>query len=120
MPSLKHMVCLDRANGDHPSLDAFMGRGDGGEAPDVGGPDGDPDDLVAIIATGGTTGAAKGVRVVNRSWGRHGRDRGHLMPATDPGVLATAPLTHAAAPSPWRPWPWARPWSSCRASTPRR
>jgi acyl-CoA synthetase (AMP-forming)/AMP-acid ligase II len=98
VPTLKHVICLDRRDGEHPSLDDFMSLGDGGEAPDLGAPEGDPDDLVAIIATGGTTGPAKGVRVVNRSWGTMVETVVNLMPAADPVCLATAPLTHAAGP----------------------
>ena len=98
VPSLKHLVCLDGPDGGHPSLDDFMQTGTGGELADQGDPIGNPDDLVAIIATGGTTGAAKGVRVPNRSWGTLMETIGNLMPAADPVCLASAPLTHAAGP----------------------
>ena len=98
VPSLKHLVCLDGLGDGHPSLDDFMRTGEGGELADQGDPVGNPDDLVAIIATGGTTGAAKGVRVPNRSWGTLMETIGALMPAQDPVCLASAPLTHAAGP----------------------
>ena len=98
VPSLKHLVCLDRAEGGRPSLEDFMAGGGEGEFPDDGDPVGNPADLVAIIATGGTTGAAKGVRVPNRSWGNLMETIGALMPAQDPVCLASAPLTHAAGP----------------------
>ena len=98
VPSVKHLVCLDAPDLDHPSLEAFMASGGDGVFPDDGDPVGDPSDLVAIIATGGTTGAAKGVRIPNRSWGTLMETIGNLMPATDPVCLASAPLTHAAGP----------------------
>ena len=97
VPSIRHLVCLDRAEGANPSLDAFMAAGDG-PMPDWGDAIGDPDELVAIIATGGTTGPAKGVRIPNRSWGTLMETIGNLMPCEDPVCLATAPLTHAAGP----------------------
>ena len=98
VPSLQHLVCLDAPDGAHPSLESFMATGGDGGFPDRGDPVGNPADLVAIIATGGTTGAAKGVRVPNRSWGTLMETIGALMPATDPVCLASAPLTHAAGP----------------------
>ena len=103
VPSLKHLICLDRPEGDAPSLEAFMQTGEGVAEPDWGDPFGNLDDLVAIIATGGTTGAAKGVRVTNRSWGAMVETAVNAMPPNQPGdgppvCLATAPLTHAAGP----------------------
>ena len=99
VPSLRHLICLDRPDGANPSLDAFMAGA--GDAPiiDLGDSTGDPEDLVAIIATGGTTGPAKGVRVLNRSWGTMVETVLNAMPCRAPPVcLATAPLTHAAGP----------------------
>jgi acyl-CoA synthetase (AMP-forming)/AMP-acid ligase II len=98
VPSVRHLVCLDAPDGEHPSLEAFMKAGEGGKCADAGDPVGNPNDLVAIIATGGTTGPAKGVRIPNRSWGTLMETIGALMPAEDPVCLATAPLTHAAGP----------------------
>ena len=96
--SIRHLVCLDGQDGEHPSLEGFMATGGEGPFADDGDPVGNPSDLVAIIATGGTTGAAKGVRVPNRSWGTLMETIGALMPAEDPVCLASAPLTHAAGP----------------------
>ena len=98
VPTIRHAICLDADDGPDPSLEAFMTTGDGGELADWGDAVGNPDDLVAIIATGGTTGPAKGVRIPNRSWGTLMETIGNLMPAEDPVCLATAPLTHAAGP----------------------
>ena len=99
VPSLRHMVCLDLADGDVPSLDAFMLPAGAPAVADAGNPNGNDEDLAAIIATGGTTGPAKGVRATNRSWGTMLETICHLMPCDSPPVfLATAPLTHAAGP----------------------
>ena len=98
VPSIRHMICLDRAEGEHPSLDAFMLPQGAPPAPDLGDPTGNLDEVTAIIATGGTTGPAKGVRVMNRSWGTMLETVATTMPADDPVFLATAPLTHAAGP----------------------
>jgi fatty-acyl-CoA synthase len=98
VPSIRHMICLDRADGDVPALADFMLPEDAPDAPDRGDPIGNPDELTAIIATGGTTGPAKGVRIMNRSWGALMETIGNLMPAENAVCLATAPLTHAAGP----------------------
>lgn len=98
VPSIHKLICLDAEDGEHPSLDAFMLPVDAPDAPDLGDPIGNPDELTAIIATGGTTGPAKGVRIMNRSWGALMETIGNLMPADNPVCLATAPLTHAAGP----------------------
>ena len=98
VPSIRRLICLDAQDGDHPSLDAFMLPEGAPDAPDLGDPVGNPDDLTAIIATGGTTGPARGVRIMNRSWGALMETVGNLMPANDPVCLACAPLTHAAGP----------------------
>jgi acyl-CoA synthetase (AMP-forming)/AMP-acid ligase II len=98
VPTLRNLICLDRRDGDIVSLDDFLATGDEREFGDQGDPVGNPEDLVAIIATGGTTGAAKGVRIPNRSWGTLIETIGNLMPAENPVCLASAPLTHAAGP----------------------
>jgi acyl-CoA synthetase (AMP-forming)/AMP-acid ligase II len=98
VPSIRRLICLDMADGAIPALDDFMLPADAPDAPDLGDPVGNPDELTAIIATGGTTGPAKGVRIMNRSWGALMETIGNLMPADDPVCLATAPLTHAAGP----------------------
>lgn len=98
VPTLRHIICLDRAEGGNSSLEGFLASAPDGPFPDRGDPVGNPEELVAIIATGGTTGAAKGVRIPNRSWGTLIETIGNLMPADDPVCLASAPLTHAAGP----------------------
>ena len=98
VPSIRRMICLDAPDGETPSLDQVLQAVGDGAAPDHGDPTGDGAELVAIIATGGTTGPAKGVRIPNRSWGTLMETIGNLMPCDDPVCLATAPLTHAAGP----------------------
>jgi acyl-CoA synthetase (AMP-forming)/AMP-acid ligase II len=98
VPSIRKLICLDAADGENEALADFMLPEDAPDAPDLGDPVGNPDELTAIIATGGTTGPAKGVRIMNRSWGALMETIGNLMPAHDPVCLATAPLTHAAGP----------------------
>ncbi|MFM5950650.1 MAG: AMP-binding protein, partial [Novosphingobium sp.] len=66
VPSIRHLVCLDAEDAGHPSLDTFMRPAGSPPVADWGEPMGNGDELTAIIATGGTTGPAKGVRVLNR------------------------------------------------------
>ncbi len=98
VPSIRKLICLDADEGENPSLDAFMLPEDAPDAPDLGDPVGNVEELTAIIATGGTTGPAKGVCIMNRSWGALMETIGNLMPADNAVCLATAPLTHAAGP----------------------
>jgi len=99
VPSLRHMVCLDASDQGNPSLDQFMRPEGAAPIADWGNPTGNDDDLAAIIATGGTTGPAKGVRALNRSWGTMIETIANVMPVDEsPVFLATAPLTHAAGP----------------------
>ena len=99
VPTVKQMVCLDKPmNGDR-SLEDFMALAPSDTFPDIGDPVGNPEELTALIATGGTTGPAKGVRVMNRSWGTMLETICNIMPVDGkPVSLATAPLTHAAGP----------------------
>lgn len=97
-PSIRHMVCLDAEDNDTQSLDRFMLPAGAPPIADLGDPTSNLEEVTAIIATGGTTGRAKGVRVMNRSWGTMLETIGNLMPAENPVFLATAPLTHAAGP----------------------
>src|SRR5690349_20874540 len=60
VPSLRHLICLDRDDGNHPSLDAFMASGKGMDDFDWGDAHGNIDRLVGLVPTGGTTGPAKG------------------------------------------------------------
>jgi len=98
-PSIRRLICLDAPDAGNPSLDEFMLPAGAPPVADWGEPNGDGDELTAIIATGGTTGPAKGVRVLNRSWGVMLETIGNVMAVQTPPVfLAIAPLTHAAGP----------------------
>ena len=101
VPSLKHLVCIDRADGEFPSLDEFMAEGEGTTLPDWADAFGNLDDLVGIFPTGGTTGPSKGMRVTNLGWGTmlEIANRYWQRDGIEPVVLATAPLTHAAGPT---------------------
>ncbi len=99
VPTIRRMICLDAEEAGNPSLDAYMRPQDSPDIVDWGDPIGNPEELTAIIATGGTTGPAKGVRVMNRSWGTLLEAVGNYMPVDGvPVSLASAPLTHAAGP----------------------
>jgi fatty-acyl-CoA synthase len=105
VPTLQHLVCIDAEDQENPSLEKFMKAGadaHGGDftSPDVDWADalGNPDRLVGLVPTGGTTGPAKGVRVTSLSWGtmtemasRYWRSDG-----CEPVCLSVAPLSHAA------------------------
>jgi len=98
VPSLRGLICLDREDDEHPSLQAFMGRGPGAEAPDWGDAHGNPDRLAGLVPTGGTTGPAKGVRVTNLALGTMTEMATHYWrgDVEHPVCLNTAPLSHAA------------------------
>lgn len=98
VPSLAHIVCLDR-EGDDPAL-ARLAEGEHPPLDDWADPFGNLHELVGIFPTGGTTGPAKGVEVTNLGWGTMietacGAWEGL---ADEPVCLTTAPITHAAGP----------------------
>lgn len=94
VPTLELTVCVDRANGDDPSLDQFLAQHDGQSSPDVLP---DPNRLIAIFGTGGTTGKAKGVMHTNLVWETMITEMSSVMATPDPPVhLMVAPMTHAA------------------------
>jgi fatty-acyl-CoA synthase len=98
VPSLRHLVCIDAAEGGDPSLEEFMTRQKYDEGIDWGDPLGNPDRMVGLVPTGGTTGPAKGVRVSTVSWGMFTEMAWHYWRCEeiDPVCLSTAPLSHAA------------------------
>ncbi len=98
VPSLRHLICIDAENDGHPSLETFMARGDDTEDIEWADAYGNPERLVGLVPTGGTTGPAKGVRVTTLAWGAmtemamqywHGD-------VIAPVCLNVAPLSHAA------------------------
>lgn len=98
VPSLRGIVCLDRDDGENPSLETFIERAIGAELPDWGDAYGNPDRPAGLVPTGGTTGPAKGVRVTNLALGTMTQLAAHywLGDVEHPVCLTTAPLSHAA------------------------
>jgi fatty-acyl-CoA synthase len=105
VPTLTHLICLDAEDGKNPSLEKFMQRGIDTTANDLTSRDtdwadarGNPDRLVGLVPTGGTTGPAKGVRVTSLSWGTMTEMASHYWrsDSSDPVCLSVAPLSHAA------------------------
>jgi len=94
VPSLKNVVCIDRAGEDAPSLADFMPRGEGHEIPDV---HYDPHRMATILGSGGTTGRSKGILWDNLTWSTLIAETSITMPSDRPVVhLCAAPMTHAA------------------------
>src|ERR1700730_11556776 len=96
--SLRRLICIDREDGAHPSVEIFMDRGQNGEEIEWGDPCGNLDRLVGLVPTGGTTGPAKGVQVTSLAWGTMTEMACHYWRCDDlsPICLNTAPLSHAA------------------------
>jgi fatty-acyl-CoA synthase len=98
VPSLRHLVCIDAADGETPSLEAFVKRKAGLALEDWGDAYGNNDRLVGLVPTGGTTGPAKGVRVTSLAWGTMLEMASHYWrgDTDEPVCLNVAPLSHAA------------------------
>jgi fatty-acyl-CoA synthase len=98
VPTLRHLVCIDATNGGDPSLELFMEQAEGTPDFDWGDAGGNIERLVGVVPTGGTTGAAKGVRVTSLAWGTM-LDMASLYwrgDGVEPVNLCVAPLSHAA------------------------
>ena len=97
VPTLRHFICLDKEDGGNPSLETFLKSGSA-EYPDWGDACGNPDRLVGLVPTGGTTGPAKGVRVTSLAWGTMTEMATHYWrcDGVDQVCLNVAPLSHAA------------------------
>lgn len=94
VPSVKHLVCIDEALGDIPSLAQFTTRGAGVEIPDV---PYDPHRMATILGSGGTTGRSKGILWDNLTWSTLIAQTLISFPSEHPPVhLCAAPMTHAA------------------------
>jgi fatty-acyl-CoA synthase len=96
--SLRRCVCIDAECEGDPSLAAFMRVGQASNVSDLSNPYGNPEGLMGLVPTGGTTGPAKGVMVTNVAWGTMVELAGHYWRCEDvnPVCLSTAPLSHAA------------------------
>lgn len=94
VPSLKHIVCIDRADDGHLDLDAFMQEGAGHVIADI------PYDMhrmTTILGSGGTTGRSKGIMWDSLTWSTLIAETSIAMPSKTPPVhLCAAPMTHAA------------------------
>jgi acyl-CoA synthetase (AMP-forming)/AMP-acid ligase II len=103
VPTLQRLICIDAEDGENPSLEQFMQRAkdsaDSASA-EIAWADarGNPDRLVGLVPTGGTTGPAKGVRVTSLSWGTMTEMASHYWRSEgcEPVCLSVAPLSHAA------------------------
>jgi acyl-CoA synthetase (AMP-forming)/AMP-acid ligase II len=73
VPSVRHLICIDGEDCGNPSLASFMELGNAlnnnKDDFDWGDPHGNPDQIMGLVPTGGTTGPARGVRVTNLAWG---------------------------------------------------
>jgi acyl-CoA synthetase (AMP-forming)/AMP-acid ligase II len=101
VPSLKHFVCIDRPLDGDPSLADFIADARPEDWRDEhADPFGNLNDLVGIFATGGTTGASKGVCVTNLGMGTFVETAQEAWGGRtdDPVCLTVAPITHAAGP----------------------
>jgi acyl-CoA synthetase (AMP-forming)/AMP-acid ligase II len=92
LPALTTVVCLDSADTGDPSLEAWL-AGPASPVEEVQ----PPDDVVALVGTGGTTGRPKGVLLTDRNLETMSAITLMSYPfAGRPVYLALAPLTHAA------------------------
>ncbi|GLZ47054.1 AMP-dependent acyl-CoA synthetase [Actinomycetospora sp. NBRC 106375] len=93
LPQLRTIVCLDGPRGATPSFADWLAAAENdppAEAPP-------PDDVVALVGTGGTTGRPKGVMLTDRNLETMSAVTLMSYPFADrPVYLALAPLTHAA------------------------
>lgn len=98
VPTLRHLICIDAHVNGGVSLARLMEQGSGATEKDWADPRGNPNRLVGLVPTGGTTGPAKGVRVTSESWGAYTEMAAHYWQCggTAPVCLSTAPLSHAA------------------------
>jgi fatty-acyl-CoA synthase len=98
VPSLRNCLCIDVEDGPNLSLLRFMDDDAAVEEIDWGDPHGNPDRLMGLVPTGGTTGPAKGVMVTHLAWGTMTEmaNRYWAGDTNEPVCLTSAPLSHAA------------------------
>lgn len=107
VPSLRHLICIDGPDGGNSSLADFMELGNActdndnnnnNDSLDSAEPYGNPNQMMGLVPTGGTTGPARGVRVTNLAWGTMTEMATRYWKGgdVDPVSLCTAPLSHAA------------------------
>lgn len=94
VPTLQLCVCIDKPAGNDVSLVQFIESGKGCEVPDL---PTDPNRIVSIFGTGGTTGKSKGVVHTNLVWQTMIAEMSSAMRVEGTPVhLMVAPMTHAA------------------------
>jgi acyl-CoA synthetase (AMP-forming)/AMP-acid ligase II len=92
-PKIATFVCIDQTTASAPSLEKWL-EPHHGLFPDR--PD-DPDEVVGLVSSGGTTGRPKGVMETNRVMETMCANFYAGMPITEPPVyLVITPITHAA------------------------
>ena len=98
VPSLLNCVCIDAEDGPNLSLRRFMDDDAKAEEIDWGDAQGNPDRLMGLVPTGGTTGPAKGVMVTDLAWGTMTEMASHYWAgdSNERVCLTSAPLSHAA------------------------
>ena len=98
VPSLRGLICLDRDDGEHSSLETFIKQGSRASELEWADAYGNIDWLAGLVPTGGTTGPAKGVRVTNLAFGTMTEMAGRYWrgDCEYPICLNTAPLSHPA------------------------
>ena len=107
VPSLRHLICIDGPDGGNSSLAEFMEQGNScsdndndhnDDSLDSADAHGNPNQMMGLVPTGGTTGPARGVRVTNLAWGTMTEMATRYWKGgdVDPVSLCTAPLSHAA------------------------
>jgi acyl-CoA synthetase (AMP-forming)/AMP-acid ligase II len=95
VPSLRHLVCIDRDDAEVPSLQAFIAGTTRDTIDDV---PYDAHRMTTILGTGGTTGRSKGIMWDNLTWSTLIAETGLSIGSGDAPVvhLCVAPMTHAA------------------------
>jgi fatty-acyl-CoA synthase len=98
VPSLKNLICIDSAPASELSLTGLVDHQSEPLLLEQTDPSGDPDGLMGLVPTGGTTGPAKGVLVTNLAWGTmiEMASRYWSVESVPPVCLSVAPLSHAA------------------------
>jgi len=96
--SLRNCVCIDAEDAPNPSLGRFTESDATAEDIDWADAYGNPDRLMGLVPTGGTTGPAKGVMVTDLAWGTMTEMASQYWTGdtNDRVCLTCAPLSHAA------------------------